>query len=95
MNETKERGDSILWIEAFGFSLLIVLSWLTEIVRIPHFVFGESFTPNWHRALLRTAQDKPLAVPADLHRPKKPELHAPSSTRNDANTLRRCAKTAE
>ena len=54
MNETKERGDSILWIEAFGFSLLIVLSWLTEAIRVPHFLFGEPFVANWHRAALRT-----------------------------------------
>jgi hypothetical protein len=54
MNETKERGDSILWIEAFGFSLLIMLSWVTEAIRIPHFLFGEPFTSNWHRAALRT-----------------------------------------
>jgi hypothetical protein len=54
MNETKERGDSILWIEAFGFSLLIMLTWITEAIRIPHFLFGEPFDPNWHRAALRT-----------------------------------------
>lgn len=48
------KENSILWIESFGFSLLIVLSWLTEVVRIPHFIFGESFTPNWERAVLRT-----------------------------------------
>lgn len=54
MNKTKKRWNSILWIEGFGFSLIIVLSWLTEIVRIPHLLFGESFTPNWHRAVLRT-----------------------------------------
>lgn len=51
---TKERWNSILWNEAFGFSLMIVLSWLTELLRIPHFLFGEPFVPNWHRATLRT-----------------------------------------
>ena len=50
----KRQENSILWIEASGFSLLIALSWLTEVVRIPHFLFGEAFIPNWHRALLRT-----------------------------------------
>lgn len=49
-----KKENSILWIESFGFSLLIALSWLTEAVRIPHFVFGETFTPNWNRATLRT-----------------------------------------
>jgi hypothetical protein len=46
--------NSILWVEAAGFSLIIVMSWLTELLRIPHYVFGESFVPNWHRAILRT-----------------------------------------
>ena len=53
MKKFKGR-NSILWIEACGFSLLIVMSWLTEIFRIPHYLFGESFVPNWHRAILRT-----------------------------------------
>lgn len=30
------------------------MSWLTELLRIPHLIFGEEFVPNWHRALLRT-----------------------------------------
>lgn len=50
----KLKENSILWIEATGFSLLIVLSWLTEAIRIPHFIFGEDFITNWHRAALRT-----------------------------------------
>jgi len=54
MNKTKESWNSILWIEAFGFSVLIVLAWLTEAIRIPHFMFGEPFAANWHRAALRT-----------------------------------------
>lgn len=49
-----KKQSSILWIESIGFSLLIAFSWLTEAVRIPHLVFGESFTPNWERAFLRT-----------------------------------------
>lgn len=50
----REKSDRILWVEAFGFSLIIALSWLTEAVHIPHLIFGEQFTPNWHRAILRT-----------------------------------------
>ncbi|HLP75307.1 MAG TPA: hypothetical protein VK327_00175 [Candidatus Paceibacterota bacterium] len=48
------RSNSILWIEAFGFSFIIALSWLTELLRIPHYLFGEPFVPNWNRAALRT-----------------------------------------
>ena len=47
-------SSSILWSEAIGFSLMIVLSWLTELLHIPNLIFGEPFTPNWHRALIRT-----------------------------------------
>ena len=54
MKQTKRKVDRVLWIEAFGFSLIILLSWLTEATRIPHLIFAEPFTPNWHRALLRT-----------------------------------------
>ena len=55
VNKTKERWNAILLHEGFGFSLMIALSWLTELFRIPHYLFGEPFTPNWHRAMLRTA----------------------------------------
>jgi hypothetical protein len=50
----KRKENSILWIEATGFSLLIGLTCMTELARIPHFIFGEPFTPNWRRAALRT-----------------------------------------
>ena len=46
--------DSILWIEAGGFSFLIALSWLVEVFRVPHYLFGEPFAPDWKRAILRT-----------------------------------------
>ncbi len=54
MKQTKKGWNPILWIEAFGFSLIIVLSWLTEAMRLPHFIFGEPFVANWERAILRT-----------------------------------------
>jgi hypothetical protein len=54
MKQTKDKWNSILWNENLGFILLIALSWLSEGLRIPHLLFGESFVPNWHRAILRT-----------------------------------------
>ena len=54
MKRTKERWNSILWIEAVGFSFLILLSWLTELIEVPHFIFKEPIAPNWHRPFLRT-----------------------------------------
>lgn len=53
MKKQKAR-NSILWIEGCGFSFLIVMSWLVEVLHIPHYIFGEPFVPNWHRAILRT-----------------------------------------
>jgi hypothetical protein len=51
----KQKGrNSILWVEAGGFSLVIAMAWLTEAFRIPHYLYGEPFVPNWHRAILRT-----------------------------------------
>ena len=54
MKKNKGR-NSILWVETVGFLFLIALSWLTEVFRIPHYIFNEPFVPNWHRAILRTA----------------------------------------
>jgi len=33
---------------------MIALAWLSEMLRIPHYIFGEAFSPNWRRAVLRT-----------------------------------------
>jgi hypothetical protein len=54
MNNTSKKWDSILRVETIGFSLMIALSWLTELLRVPHLIFGEAFTPNWGRAMIRT-----------------------------------------
>ncbi len=50
----KRKENSILRTEAIGFSLLILLTWVTEVVRFPQYIFSEMFVPNWHRAVLRT-----------------------------------------
>src|SRR5579871_774434 len=54
MKQTKDNWSFILWNEAVGFSVLIILSWLSELFRIPHYLFNEPFTPDWKRAMLRT-----------------------------------------
>lgn len=48
------KSTRILWVEAGAFCLLIVLSWLTEIFRFPHLLYGETFKPNYERAVLRS-----------------------------------------
>src|ERR1700712_1115935 len=55
MTPTKKSTDSILRQEAIGFSLIIVLSWATEVFQVPHLLFHEPVLFNWHRAFLRTA----------------------------------------
>ncbi len=54
MPKTKTSSESILTKEAIGFSLIIVLSWVTELLHIPNLLFSEPHVINWHRALLRT-----------------------------------------
>ncbi|HWD92864.1 MAG TPA: hypothetical protein VG938_11015 [Verrucomicrobiae bacterium] len=51
---SKGKSNSILWVEAIAFSLLIGLSWLTEVLRLPHLLYGENFVVDWRRATLRT-----------------------------------------
>jgi hypothetical protein len=55
MSLAKKHWESILAKEAFGFSLLIAISWLTEAFDLPHILYKEAPAFNWHRALLRTA----------------------------------------
>jgi hypothetical protein len=50
-----KRRESILWIVAGGFLLLIFCVWLTEWLRVPHRFFGEASDFNWGRPLFRTA----------------------------------------
>ena len=51
--QTKRR-EFILWIEGFGFGLMLLFTWLTEILRLPQFMFAEPWVTNWNRPLLRT-----------------------------------------
>jgi hypothetical protein len=50
-----KRRESILWIEGLGFSLIVALTWLTEVLHVPYFLFSESAAFNWPRVLWRTA----------------------------------------
>ena len=54
MPKTRSSADSVLTTEAIGFSLIIVLSWATEVLHLPHFLFSQPEAFNWSRALLRT-----------------------------------------
>lgn len=50
-----KSGRSILRREALGFGALIVLTWLAEILHIPHLWFGEPDVVTLMRPLTRTA----------------------------------------
>jgi hypothetical protein len=50
-----EKPGAILWIEASGFSFLIVMCWLSELFHLPHYVLGELYGWDWRRVLIRTA----------------------------------------
>lgn len=52
MKKLKGR-NSILWIEAVGFSAIIALSWLAELLRFPFYAFNDPTAPNWRRAMMR------------------------------------------
>ncbi len=55
MISTPTSGRSILRQEALGFSLIIVLGWVAEIVGLPNQLYGEPANFSWPRVLLRTA----------------------------------------
>ncbi len=49
------QGRTILRREALGFSLMLALVWLTELIGLPHLWFGEPAGIVWTRALFRSA----------------------------------------
>ena len=55
MISTPTSGRSILRQEAIGFSLIIALGWVAEIIGIPNLVYGEPPNLNLTRVLLRSA----------------------------------------
>lgn len=49
-----KRREFILWVEGIGFSMIVVLIWITEYFHLPHFLFIEEKLFNWPRASLRS-----------------------------------------
>ena len=52
---TKASGRSVLRRENLGFSLILLINWLAEIIRLPHLLYDEPAEFNWFRVLLRSA----------------------------------------
>jgi hypothetical protein len=55
MRDITSPGRSILLRETVGFSAMLVLVWLTELIGLPHLWFGEPAGLVWTRVLFRTA----------------------------------------
>jgi hypothetical protein len=52
---TKTSHAAILRREHTGFSVILLLSWAAEILRLPHLLFNDPVGFNWSRVLLRSA----------------------------------------
>jgi len=46
--------SSILWKIGIGFSVIIMLTWLVELIRLPHLMYDEPDEFNWFRVVFRT-----------------------------------------
>lgn len=49
-----KSGSSILRNQTIGFSVIITLTWVAEIVRLPHILYGDPVEFHWPRVLMRT-----------------------------------------
>jgi hypothetical protein len=50
----RNRARRILWYESIGFVCLIGLSWLDELLSLPHLLFGSGPHSNWHEAAMES-----------------------------------------
>lgn len=49
-----KRREVILWVEGIGFGMIIVLTWVTEYLHVPHLLYAEDPKFLWGRAVLRS-----------------------------------------
>jgi len=54
MPALSSQGRSILRQESVGFSLILLVNWVAEIIRLPHLLYGDPAEFNWGRAVLRS-----------------------------------------
>jgi hypothetical protein len=54
MPHPSKSGASILHKEAIGFTIIIVLTWLAEMIFLPHLLYNEPKEFLWARVLVRT-----------------------------------------
>jgi hypothetical protein len=51
---TTKTSSQLLWYEAFGFLLIIALSWLNELLSLPSRVFGGVPHSNWRESAMES-----------------------------------------
>ena len=52
--KNRRKGQQILWYQAFGFLLIIILSWMDELLSLPARLFGGIQHSNWREAAMET-----------------------------------------
>lgn len=50
----RKKTQRILWYESLGFLFLIALSWLNEVLSLPHLLFGAGPHSNLHEAAMES-----------------------------------------
>jgi hypothetical protein len=50
----KDKAHRILWIEGIGFGVIILLSWLDELIALPRLILGGGAHPNWRESALES-----------------------------------------
>ena len=50
-----QKAQHILWYQSFGFLLIIALSWMDELLKLPARIFGAVAHSNWRESAMQTA----------------------------------------
>src|SRR4051794_6148909 len=53
-SRNKRTAAAILWIECLGFGLIILLSWVDELLGLPRLLTGGAAAPNWHESAMES-----------------------------------------
>jgi hypothetical protein len=53
-SKSERFSGAILWYEGFGFAMIIVLTWLDDLLNLPYHLFGGSHQSHWRSSLLQT-----------------------------------------
>lgn len=53
-SRNKRTANTILWIECIGFVLIILLSWLNELLQLPQLLFGGTYSGSWRESALES-----------------------------------------